>query len=98
MKVLQRCRAKLCAEDRGRTLRAQHGIITAAQSDPVIDREVLREAMVTLADLSLINLFSRSPISAASGHRGTGRNQAAESPGRQRGVHRIGGDRRDRPL
>jgi hypothetical protein len=34
-----------------------HGIITAAQSDPGIDREVLREALVTLADLSLVKSF-----------------------------------------
>jgi hypothetical protein len=33
------------------------GIITAAQSDPGIDREVLREALVTLADLSLVKSF-----------------------------------------
>lgn len=33
------------------------GIITAAQSDPDIDREILREALVTLADLSLVKSF-----------------------------------------
>ena len=33
------------------------GIITGAQSDPGMDREVLREALVTLADLSLVKSF-----------------------------------------
>ena len=33
------------------------GIITTAQSDPGMDREVLREALVTLADLSLVKSF-----------------------------------------
>ena len=32
-------------------------IITAAESDPGMDREVLREALVTLADLSLVKWF-----------------------------------------
>ena len=33
------------------------GIITTAQSEPGIDREVLREALVTLADLRLVKSF-----------------------------------------
>jgi hypothetical protein len=41
----------------GRDPARAKGIITAAQSDPGMDRDVLQEALATLADLSLVKSF-----------------------------------------